>query len=167
MLGAIAAGKANSLPVRHSASGSSRHYPKGASVLYMLQHILGKDNFKRSIQLYLQRHSFATVETWDLQKAIIDATGINMDWFFDQWIHRGGEPKFKITTNNAVVNGEKGIEFTIEQMQKMDPVVGTFKMPVDFALYFTDGSVFRKTIMIDKAFQKVFIPTKNKDIAFK
>ena len=59
----------------------------------MLQHLLGRDNFRRSIQLYLERNMFATVETWDLQKAIVDATGINMDWFFDQWIHRGGEPK--------------------------------------------------------------------------
>ncbi|MFM2425360.1 MAG: hypothetical protein RL747_904, partial [Bacteroidota bacterium] len=92
MNGAVAAGKANSLPVRHSAAGSSRHYPKGASVLHMLRHILGEDNFRRSINHYLQKHAFATVETWDLQKAILDETGINMDWFFDQWIHRGGEP---------------------------------------------------------------------------
>lgn len=167
MLSAIAAGKQNSLPVRHSAAGSSRHYPKGASVLYMLQHLLGQDNFKRSIQLYLQRHSFGTVETWDLQKAIIDATGINMDWFFDQWIHRGGEPKYRVTTNQTILNGEKGIEFTIEQIQKQDLVVRTFKMPVDLALYFTDGSVLKKSVMIDKDYQKVFIPTKNKDIAFK
>lgn len=166
-LSAIAAGKANSLPVRHSASGSSRHYPKGASVLYMLQHILGPENFKRSIQLYLQRHSFATVETWDLQKAIIDATGINMDWFFDQWIHRGGEPKLKVSTQSISLNGEKGIEFTVEQIHKTDPVVGIFKLPVDVAIYFTDGSVHRQNVMIDKAFQKIFIPTKNKDVAFK
>ncbi|MFY7796576.1 MAG: M1 family metallopeptidase, partial [Bacteroidia bacterium] len=80
MNGAVAAGKANSLPVRHSAAGSSRHYPKGASVLHMLRHILGEDNFRRSINHYLQKHAFATVETWDLQKAILDETGINMDW---------------------------------------------------------------------------------------
>ena len=167
MLSALAAGKQNSLPVRHSASGSSRHYPKGASVLYMLLHLLGQDNFKRSIQLYLQRHSFGTVETWDLQKAIIDATGINMDWFFDQWIHRGGEPKYRVSSNNTTVNGEKGVEFTIEQIQNQDMVVQTFKMPVDFAVYCTDGSIIRKTVMIDKAFQKVFVPTKNKDVSFK
>ena len=167
MLGAIAAGKANSLPVRHSQAGSSRHYPKGASVLYMLQHLLGRDNFRRSIQLYLERNMFATVETWDLQKAIVDATGINMDWFFDQWIHRGGEPKLKVSTQNAVQNGENGIEFTVEQVQKVDPVVGVFKMPTDIAIYFKDGSVHRQTVMIDKAFQKFFVPTKNKEIAFK
>jgi aminopeptidase N len=133
----------------------------------MLQHLLGRDNFRRSIQLYLERNMFATVETWDLQKAIIDATGINMDWFFDQWIHRGGEPKLKVSTQNAVQNGENGIEFTVEQVQKIDPIVGVFKIPTDIAIYFKDGSVHRQTVVIDKAFQKFFVPTKNKEIAFK
>lgn len=158
--GALAAGKQNSLPVRHSGSGSSRHYPKGASVLRMLQHILGDENFRRSITLYLQRHQFSTVETWDLQKAIIDATGINMDWFFDQWIHRGGEPHFKISWQilSPEFSNTPGTEITVEQIQNQDPVVGVFKTPVDIAVYYTDGSVTRKTITIDKAFQKIIIP---------
>ena len=158
--GALAAGKQNSLPVRHSGSGSSRHYPKGASVLRMLQHILGDANFKRSITLYLQRHQYSTVETWDLQKAIIDATGINMDWFFDQWIHRGGEPHFKISWQllSPELNNTAGTEITVEQIQTQDPVVGIFKTPVDIAVYYTDGSVTRKTVMIDKAFQKIIVP---------
>lgn len=158
--GALAAGKQNSLPVRHSASGSSRHYPKGASVLHMLKHILGDDNYKRSITLYLLSHQFKTVETWDLQKAIIDATGINMDWFFDQWIHRGGEPHFKVSWQNlnAITNSVSGTEITVEQIQTIDPVVGIFKTPVDLAVYYTDGSVARKTVMIDRQFQKIIIP---------
>lgn len=173
MNGAIAAGKQNSLPVRNSLAGSSRHYPKGASVLYMLQHVLGRDNFRRAIKLYLDRHSFQTVETWDLQKAIIDATGINMDWFFDQWIHKGGEPKFKVTTEivqRGPINKSElttGLEFTVEQTQKLDPIVGIFKMPIDFAVFYTDGSVDRKTVMIDKVSQKVFFPTNGKTVAFK
>jgi aminopeptidase N len=90
-----------------------------------------------------------------------------MDWFFDQWIHRGGEPKLKVSTQNAVQNGENGVEFTVEQVQKIDPIVGVFKMPTDIAIYFQDGSIHRQTVVIDKAFQRFFVPTKNKEIAFK
>ena len=162
MNGAVAAGKANSLPVRHSAAGSSRHYPKGASVLHMLRHILGEDNFRRSINHYLQKHAFATVETWDLQKAIMDETGINMDWFFDQWIHRGGEPIYSFAWNShqnvsaenkAVVETSPAytIQINIDQKQKQDAVVGLFKMPIDIDVLYYDGSSEKRTVWVDQA----------------
>ncbi len=165
MRGAIAAGKANSLPVRHSAAGSSRHYPKGASVLYMLQHVLGEENYRNSINLYLSRHGLQTVETWDLQKAIIDATGINMDWFFDQWIHRGGEPIYAVNwnvranlgdNNSANVNdlfppGQYDVEINVKQTQNQDIVVGLFRMPVDIEFLYFDGSSEKRTVWVDKS----------------
>lgn len=165
MRGAIAAGKANSLPVRHSAAGSSRHYPKGASVLYMLQHVLGEENYRKSINLYLMRHGLATVETWDLQKAIIDATGINMDWFFDQWIHRGGEPIYAVdwnvraksstnsnnTPNVDVLIPEYDVEINVKQTQNQDIVVGLFRMPIDVDILYVDGSSEKRTVWVDKS----------------
>jgi aminopeptidase N len=162
MNGAVAAGKANSLPVRHSAAGSSRHYPKGASVLHMLRHILGEDNFRRSINHYLQKHAFATVETWDLQKAIMDETGINMDWFFDQWIHRGGEPIYSFAWNahqNASIENKAvvetspsySIQINIDQKQKQDAVVGLFKMPIDIEVLYYDGTSEKRTVWVDQA----------------
>jgi len=147
MNAAIAAGKANSLPVRHSQSGSSRHYPKGASVLYMLQHQMGRENFRRGIQLYLNRHKYQNVETNDLQKAMIDATGINVDAFFDQWIHRGGEPIFQVLTNQ----NDKQLFLTVNQTHELDPVVRLFETPVDIAIYYKSGEVSRKTIQVSKA----------------
>lgn len=176
MKGAVAAGKANSLPVRNSAAGSSRHYPKGASVLYMLQHVLGEENYRKSINLYLNRHGLQTVETWDLQKAIIDATGINMDWFFDQWIHRGGEPIYaanwacsiaagnpsatinkasNIETSNLthvdVLIPEFDAEINVKQTQNQDIVVGLFRMPINIEFLYADGSQEKRTVLIDKA----------------
>ena len=153
MNGALAAGKENSLPVRHSASGSSRHYPKGASVLYMLQHIMGRDNYRHAIQLYLNRHGYGTVETWDLQKAIIDATGMNMDWFFDQWIHLGGEPNYRVRFSQI---GNQGV-FDIEQIHVRDAVVREFRMPIDFAIHLSDGRILRQTVTIDQLYQQVRI----------
>ena len=152
MNGAIAAGKQNSLPVRHSASGSSRHYPKGASVLYMLQHQVGRDNFRRAIKFYLEKYQYQTVETWDLQKAFIDATGINIDAFFDQWIHRGGEPKFSVSTQMGAKNA---LIFNIKQTQTIDPVVEYFSVPVDFAVYFTDGSKVTKTATVSGPYTQI------------
>lgn len=147
MNAAVGAGKANSLPVRHSQSGASRHYPKGASVLYMLQHQMGRENFRRGIQHYLRQHAYANVETYDLQKAMIDATGINVDGFFDQWIHRGGEPTFEVKT---MENSQKLI-VTVNQIHETDPVVGLFDVPVDMAIYYNNGEIQRHKIRVSKA----------------
>ncbi len=161
--GAFNAGKANSLPVRHSLSGSSRHYPKGASVLYMLQHQLGRENFRRGIQHYLNQYQYKTVETWDLQKAFIDAVGINVDEFFDQWIHRGGEPIFDVQVD---VTPTKCI-YHIKQTQEIDPVVRYFNTPVDIAIYYGDKSIHRETIQINGPYTRYEISLKeNSEVLF-
>ena len=107
----------------------------------MLQHQIGRDNFRRGIKHYLDQYAFKTVETWDLQKAFIDATGINVDAFFDQWIHRGGEPKFNV----RYFENDKQIQFFIEQTHTQDDVVRHFEIPVDMAIYYKDGRVNRFT----------------------
>ena len=176
MRGAIAAGKANSLPVRHSEAGSSRHYPKGASVLHMLRHQLGEDNFRRSINHYLLKHQYGTVETWDLQKAIIEETGINMDWFFDQWIHRGGEPIFQVDWQVNRPNSSESTQsvdalipqfeviVNVKQIQKQDPVVGVFKTPVDIECLYADGSSEKRTLWIDQQQQTLRFPSLKKPV---
>lgn len=151
MNSALAAGLENSLPVRHSLGGTARHYPKGASVLYMLQNVMGKENFRRGIKYYLEKHGFSGVETHDLIKSFVDATGMNMDWFFDQWIYRGGEPNYSVSTQTIGDN----YEFTIQQIHKQENTVKLFKMPFDFALYLSDGSVIRETQWIEKISEKV------------
>lgn len=153
MNSALAAGLENSLPVRHSMGGTARHYPKGASVLYMLQHTMGKENFKRGIKFYLDKHGFSGVETYDLVKGFVDATGMNMDWFFDQWIYRGGEPHYQV--NTQLVNNK--YEFSIQQIHKQDQTVKLFRMPFDFALYLNDGSVIRQTHWIEKINENISI----------
>lgn len=156
MNGALAAGKLNDLPVRNSEAGSARHYPKGASVLFMLQHVMGRDNFRRGIQLYLQRHQFSGVTTYDLEKAMLDATGMNMDWFFDQWIYRGGEPDYKVSWEKET----NGTAIIVEQVHKLNETVGLFQMPVDVAVYYMDGTVDRKTIWVSQSYEKFVIPNK-------
>lgn len=176
MRGAIAAGKANSLPVRHSEAGSSRHYPKGASVLHMLRHQLGDDNFRRSINHYLLKHQYGTVETWDIQKAIIEETGINMDWFFDQWIHRGGEPIFQVDWQVTGPNTSEStpsvdalipqfeVIVNVKQIQKQDPIVGVFKTPVDIECLYADGSSEKRTLWIDQQQQTLRFPSLKKPV---
>ncbi len=151
---ALAQSEKDNYPIRHTKSGSVRWYPKGSAVIGMLRYQIGEENFRRFIQHYLSVHGFKNVESWDFQKALKDKLGLNYDWFFDQWIHRAGEPHYKVSYK---ANG-KEIVFNIQQTHKTDGNVRYFKMPVDFAIYYKNGTVDRKTIWVmDSANQTIRI----------
>jgi aminopeptidase N len=120
----------------------------------MLQHQVGRENFRRAIKHYLEQYAFKTVETWDLQKAFMDATGINVDAFFDQWIHRGGEPKFKI----QYTEGKKNLSIQIDQIQHIDPVVKPFTGPVNLGVYFKNGQKYSFTHFLKSPSEHVSLP---------
>ncbi len=157
---ALNAGKIDNYPVKHTKAGSPRHYPKGSAVLSMLYYQLGEDNFTRFIQHYLSVNAYKNVDTYDLQKALKDKLGLNYDWFFDEWIHRGGEPSYKVSYKA----NKTATVFNIQQTQKTDGHIRYFKMPMVFAIYYKNGNVFRDTIMVmDSANQNISIPNKNGD----
>jgi aminopeptidase N len=138
------AGKSNSLPVAHTAAGSSRHYPKGSFVLDMLRNELGDDNYRKSIALYLNKFYHQNVETSDLVASIYEATGRNVKWFFDQWVHRGGEP---VVSFKYSINGKELIA-TTEQIHLTDATVSYFKLPMTVSIYYKNGAIqYAKTTL--------------------
>ena len=75
-----------------------RHtYQKGAVVLGMLRAHLGDEPFRRSVTHFLKKHAFGSADTHDLLVEIREASGQVVDWFFDQWIHRGGHPVLEVS----------------------------------------------------------------------
>jgi aminopeptidase N len=79
-----------------AALGSNNIYPKGSLVLRMLRLELGEQRFWAGVRRYLTRHAFANATSADLQRAILEATGDNLSWFFDQWVYRAGHPEFAV-----------------------------------------------------------------------
>lgn len=157
------AAEKDNYPIRHTKSGTARAYPKGSSVLQMLRYVVGDEEFKRAVKFYLEKNAFKNVEAVDFKNAFMDKLGINLDWFFDQWVLRGGEPHYKVNYTLA----DKKTVVTVEQIHKMDAVIKEFKMPIQFAVYYTDGSVDRQKTMVDKAFQQVEIANpNNKKVSF-
>jgi aminopeptidase N len=76
---------------------SDNIYPKGALVLEMLRDYLGPQRFWASLHRYLTRNAYDNAVTDDLRQAVLDATGENLDWFFDEWIYQAGYPEFTVT----------------------------------------------------------------------
>jgi aminopeptidase N len=71
-----------------------RHgYEKGSLVLTMLRDELGNEAFFRGARLYLERHADGLADTHEFRRAMEDASGKDLNWFFDQWIFQAGYPE--------------------------------------------------------------------------
>ncbi len=159
---AINASTKDLLPIRHTASGTARIYQKGSAVISMLRYVIGDEEFKRGIKHFLTKHAFANVNTDDFQKAFKDKLGMNMDWFFDQWIWKGNEPHYLI---NFEQFGNRA-QFSVLQTQKGSQADGLFKMPIVFAVYYTDGTEDKQKVWISQKSHIVNFETKGKNINY-
>lgn len=107
-----------------------RHaYQKGGIVLDMLRYVLGDAPFFRTLAHYAHKHAWQSVETNDLNVAIEEVTGQNLDWFFEEWLYRSGYPEFEVSHHYDAGNGS--LHIVVKQVQ--DTVDGTpvFRMPIE------------------------------------
>ena len=165
---ALEASKKDRNPIRFAGAGTARVYQKGSSVISMLSYVLGEEQWQRALNHYLKAHAYANVETNDLQQAIQDKLGIDLSWFFEEWILHGGEPQYSIQYKDIrSIDGARQTQINIAQKHQRDEVVGLFKMPIQFEVHYTDGTYDKKTEWIDEANETVSIPNPdNKKISF-
>ena len=117
-------------------------YSKGAWVLHMLEHILGEKEFRRGITHYLETNAFGSVCTYDLQKALEEATGLNLDAFFRQWVFRAGHPHLTVTTQWEETAKQVGVR--IQQTQTLDSLTDVFSFPLDIECTTGSGKTTRR-----------------------
>ncbi|NVO18184.1 MAG: M1 family metallopeptidase [Bacteroidetes bacterium] len=154
--------------VGHSQGGRNRWYPKGSLVLDMLREELGDDAFKASIKLYLESFPYQTAETSDFLQSIRKASGRSMEWFFEEWIYRGGEPEYSIRYENIInSSGNHETRVFVEQVHATNEITGLFNMPIDFEVHYKDGTIDYKTQRIKSKDEEAIIPNPlNKAIEF-
>jgi aminopeptidase N len=103
-------------------------YDKGGRVLHMLRDVLGDDAFWKALAHYLGKHRHGLVESRDLARAVEDATGKVVDWFFSQWVIDGaGHPELDI---GVAWDPETRIaSVRVEQQQRADGRTPLFRLP--------------------------------------
>jgi len=166
---ALVASLLNRVPVLHAAAGSARSYQKGSAVLDMMTYTFGEEEVRRVITSYLKAHAYGNVETNDLYQAFQDVLGITPDWFFEEWIYRGGEPSYHVAFEEISARGTPGTQsvFTVTQVQEMDDLVGLFRMPIVFEVHYADGTSDRIRRMIAGRTERVVLPNPlSKPVAF-
>jgi aminopeptidase N len=134
----------------------SHLYDKGGRVLHMLRHTLGDDVFWRALHLYAERHAHRSVETRDLARAVEDASGRNLDPFFDQWIGNPGHPELE---GSWRWDDETALgRLRLEQKQGGDRVY-SFDVKVVFEI---DGAFSEQTLMVRERSQTFELPLKGR-----
>ncbi len=79
-----------------AALNSNNAYPRGALVLEMLKQRLGPERFWAGVHRYLTVHAFGNAGSDDLRQAFLDATGENLEVFWNEWIYQAGYPEFQV-----------------------------------------------------------------------
>ncbi len=115
-----------------------RHlYEKGSLVLHMLRYLLGDESWWKAINHYVTKHRGQNVITADLERAVEEATGRNLQPFFDQWVYKAGYPAFKLSSEWD--EKAKTIKFQVTQNQFIDTENPLFMLPVEIAFVMEDG----------------------------
>ncbi|SEO48348.1 aminopeptidase N [Mucilaginibacter sp. OK283] len=72
-------------------------YQKGGRILNMLRHHLGNDAFYKGLNIYLTTNAFKSAEAQQLRLAMEEASGLDLNWFFNQWYYGAGHPELNIS----------------------------------------------------------------------
>ncbi|MGZ5282260.1 MAG: M1 family aminopeptidase [Bacteroidia bacterium] len=125
-----------------------RHrYEKGGLVLHMLRTILGDEVFYKALHNYLKDNAFKTVEIHQLRIAFEEASGQDLNWFFDQWFLKAGHPSLVI--KQQYNKSKNTLVLHVEQTQK-GKNIPLFKMPVEVHIYLP-GKMLSHKIWLGKS----------------
>ncbi|HEY6394396.1 MAG TPA: DUF3458 domain-containing protein, partial [Candidatus Binataceae bacterium] len=121
-------------------------YSKGSLVLHMLRRLTGDKIFYKALNLYCTRHRGANVITQDLQHAFEDASGRNLDFFFDQWVYKAGHPDIEVSSSYD--EKQKLASVTVKQTHQANDTTPLFRFPVTIALMDADGKEVRRRVEV-------------------
>ncbi len=118
-------------------------YHKASLVLYMLRHVLGDSLFYKGLQDYLHTYSYKTATSIDFIKIMEQTVADSLNWFFSQWLEKGGYPQFNVEYDWKAEKNR--IEVRVDQEQKDSTgMIPIFQMPVDFEIV-TNNETIRET----------------------
>jgi aminopeptidase N len=107
-------------------------YDKGAWVLHMLRHVVGETDFFQILRDYYSdlRYAYGAAETEDFQEICETVSGMDLDYFFQEWIYGTYYPAYRYSyTWEPAGGGWSNVYVHLDQTQGTDPT--HFTMPVD------------------------------------
>jgi len=119
-------------------------YYKGAWVLHMLRNLMidlrnmNEDAFIATMQDFYQEHRGRRASTRDFQKVVEQHVGIDMSWFFDEWVQSTAIPTYVFSWHAEPAQGG---HYTVRLRVRQEDVPAHFIMPVPLKIGFADTSL--------------------------
>ena len=115
-------------------------YEKGAEVIRMMERILGRQGFRRGMDLYIERHDGMAVTCDDFIAAMADANGVDLG-HFSLWYSQAGTPQ--VTASGRWLADEAAYELVLEQETPPTPgqaVKEALRIPLEVGLVGPEGN---------------------------
>ncbi len=146
---------------RFNISGRGRDgywqvYYKTAVMQFALQYVLGEELHRRAMSHYFNKWKFCHPYPEDFRQAIIEYTGMDLNWFFDQWLDRDWQVDYAVEKFSAR-KSDQGWQASVRVRRK-----GRAVMPVELEFTLADGSRKRAFIPVFHAKRQgddlIFLP---------
>ena len=114
-------------------------YEKGSEVVRMYQTLLGRDGFRKGMDLYFKRHDGQAVECDDFRAAMSAANGRDLTQF-ERWYSQAGTPR--VTAKTSYDAASKTYDITLSQSCPATPGQAkklSFHIPVAVGLLDSSG----------------------------
>jgi hypothetical protein len=99
---------------------SAMTYNKPAIVYRMLRELVGEPAFRRGLRLYYERNRLRHVREADFRAALEEASGRDLGWFFEQWIHTTGTLDWSVGAVSTRALADGRFETAIEVLRAGD-----------------------------------------------
>lgn len=123
--------------IRHGG-GESVVYFKTATMLKNLEYVLGRALFDKCMQHYFEQWKFCHPYPEDFRNSVIQYSGVDLNWFFDEWIETSKRIDYKIGRVKKV-KGKGNYQITFKRK-------GEMQMPVDFTVIDKGDSAYHYSI---------------------
>jgi len=110
-------------------------YRKGGWTLHMLRGLIGTETFWTGIREYYRRYRDGNASTADFRQVMEQASGQQLSWFFDQWLHRAGIPE--VAGDWRYDAAAKQIQVELSQTQ----TGAIYRLPIEIGTTQPDGQV--------------------------
>lgn len=144
---------------KQNDSGQVIGYNKVAFIFHMLKREVGEAAFGTGLRMFWNNRRFRVGAWQDLKHAFEQASGTDLEWFFEQWLRRPGAPRLELAAAGSKERGA-GHSVGIKLKQTTPP----YRLRVPVVIETSAGS--RQTdVVLYELEQNFDIPTQHKPLS--